>query len=59
MDFKPIEMTKGPPIDIRISHVEMEKIFNQYCLKRDHLTVDLGEENPQGKSHYLIIFKKE
>ena len=59
MDFKPIEMTKGPPIDIRISHVEMEKIFNQYGLKRDHLNVDIGEENPQGKSHYMIIFKKE
>lgn len=59
MDFKPIEMTKGPPLDIRISHVEMEKIFNGYGLKRDYLTVDIGEENPQGKSHYLIIFKKE
>ena len=59
MDFKPIEMTKGPPIDIRISHVELEKIFNTYGLKKDYLTVDIGEENPQGKSHYLIIFKKE
>jgi ubiquinone/menaquinone biosynthesis C-methylase UbiE len=59
MDFKPIEMTKGPPIDVRISHVEMERIFNQYGLERDYLTVDIGEENPQGKSHYLIIFKKE
>ena len=59
MDFKPIEMTKGPPIDIRIAHVEMEKIFYQSGLKRDHLTVAIGEENPQGKSHYLIIFKKE
>ncbi len=59
MDFKPIEGTKGPPIDIRISHVEMERIFNRYGLKSDHLTVDIGEENPQGKSHYLIIFKKE
>ena len=59
MDFKPIEMTKGPPLDIRISHVELEKIFNRYGLKKDYLTVDIGEENPKGKSHYLIIFKKE
>lgn len=59
MDFKPIEMTKGPPIDVRISHVELEKIFNEYGLKKDYLTVDIGEENPQGKSHYLMIFKKE
>lgn len=59
MDFKPIEMTKGPPIDVRISHVELENIFNKYGLKKDYLTVDIGEENPQGRSHYLIIFKKE
>ena len=59
MEFKPIEMAWGPPIDIRISHVEMEKIFNEYGLKKDSLNVDIGEENPEGKSHYLITFKKE
>ena len=59
MDFKPIEMTKGPPIDVRISHVEMERIFNEHGLKKDYLNVDIGEKNPQGRSHYLIIFKKE
>lgn len=59
MDFKPIENTRGPPVDIRISHVELEKIFSRYGLVKDYLTVDIGEENPQGKSHYLIIFKKE
>ena len=59
MDFKPIEMTKGPPIDVRISHVEMEKTFNRFGLKRTYLNVNIGEENPQGKSHYLIIFEKE
>lgn len=59
MEFKPIEMAWGPPIDVRISHIEMEKIFNDYGLKKDYLTVDIGEENPEGKSHYLIIFKKE
>lgn len=59
MDFKPIEMTKGPPIDVRISHVELENIFTKFGLKKDYLTVDIGEEYPQGKSHYLIIFKRE
>ena len=59
MDFKPMENTRGPPVDIRISHVELEKTFNENGLKRDYLNVDIGEENPQGKSHYLIIFKKE
>jgi ubiquinone/menaquinone biosynthesis C-methylase UbiE len=59
MDFKPIEMTKGPPIDVRISHAELERIFNRYGLEKSYLNVDIGEENPEGKSHYLIIFKKE
>lgn len=59
MEFKPIKMAWGPPIDVRISHVEMENIFNVYGLKKDYLNVDIGEENPEGKSHYMIIFKKE
>jgi ubiquinone/menaquinone biosynthesis C-methylase UbiE len=59
MDFKPIEMAFGPPIEIRISHVEMERIFKEHGLEKTYLNVDIGEENPQGKSHYLIIFKKE
>ena len=59
MDFKPIENTRGPPLEIRLSHIEVEKTFNRYGLEKDYLNVDIGEENPQGKSHYLIIFKKE
>ena len=59
MEFKPIMMDWGPPMDIRLSHIEMEKIFNEFGLKKDYLNVDIGEENPEGKSHYLIIFKKE
>jgi hypothetical protein len=37
----------------------MEEIFNDYGLKRTYLNVDIGEENKEGKSHYLIIFEKE
>ena len=59
MEFKPIEMKWGPPIDIRISHVEMEKLFNDYGLEKADLNVDIGEETPEGSSHYMIIFKKE
>ena len=59
MDFKPIETTMGPPIEIRLSHVEMENIFSKFNLKKTYLNVDIGEENPEGKSHYLIIFEKE
>ena len=59
MDFKPIETTRGPPIEIRLSHVEMENIFGKFNLKKTYLNVDIGEVNPEGKSHYLIIFEKE
>ena len=59
MEFKPIEMTWGPPRDIRISHAELEKTFNEYGLKKTHLTVDIGQDIGEAKSHYLIIFEKE
>ncbi|MBR4448114.1 class I SAM-dependent methyltransferase [Methanobrevibacter sp.] len=59
MEFKPIEMTFGPPIDVRISHIELEKIFNDYGLKKTYLTVDIGSDIGETKSHYLIIFEKE
>ena len=59
MEFKPIEMEWGPPMDIRLSHIELEKIFNEYGLEKTYLTVDIGGETPEGKSHYLIIFEKE
>ena len=59
VDFKAIEMQRGPPLDIRISHAELEEIFNAYGLEKTYLTVDIGEEIPEGRSHYMIIFKKE
>ena len=59
MDFKPIKMKFGPPMDIRLSHVELEKIFGGCGLKRTYLNVDIGEKTPEGKSHYMIIFEKE
>ena len=59
MDFKAMEMQRGPPLNIRLSHAEVEEIFNRYGLEKTYLTVDIGEEIPEGKSHYLIIFKKE
>ena len=59
MDFKPIETSWGPPIEIRISHIEMENMFSKFDLRKAYLNVDIGEETPEGKSHYLIIFEKE
>ena len=59
MDFKPMEMDWGPPMDIRISHAELEKIFNDYGMKKTYLNVDIGKDSGETKSHYLIVFEKE
>ena len=59
MEFKPVEMDWGPPIDIRLSHAELEKIFGDYGLKKTYLNVDIGKDIGETKSHYLIIFEKE
>lgn len=59
MDFKPIEMSKGPPIDIRLSPDELEDIFAKHDFKKTYLNDDIGEDVGEEKSHYLIIFEKE
>ena len=59
MDFKPIELPRGPPVDIKYSPDELEEIFNNHDFKKICLNEDIGEEIPEGKSHYLIIFEKE
>lgn len=59
MDFKPIEMTKGPPIDIRLSPEDLENIFAKHDLKKTYLNDDIGEDIGDEKSHYLVIFEKE
>lgn len=59
MEFKPIEMQWGPPVDVRCSSEELEEIFNAYNLKKVYLNEDIGGDIDDGKSHYLIIFEKE
>lgn len=59
MEFKPIEMDWGPPMDIRLSHAELEKLFNDHAFKKTYLNVDIGNDIGKAKSHYLIIFEKE
>ena len=59
MEFKPIEMDWGPPMDIRLSHAELEKLFNDHAFKKAYLNVDIGKDIGKAKSHYLIIFEKE
>jgi len=59
MDFKAIKTEKGPPVDIRVSHCELEELFVSHGLEKVYLNVDIGQEIPEGKSHYIIIFQKE
>lgn len=59
MDFKAIELERGPSLDIKSSPEELEELFNGHGLKKIYLNEDIGEDVPEGKSHYLIIFEKE
>ena len=59
MEFKPLKMSWGPPVDIRISSDDLEELFSQYNFKKVYLNEDIGSDIPKGKSHYLIIFEKE
>ena len=59
VEFKPIEMSFGPPMDIRFAWNELRELFQDNGFKMSHLNVELGEDVAEGKSHYLIIFEKE
>ena len=58
MDYKKWDVPKGPPTQFRSSPEELEKIFNKHNLDMIYLNEDIGEDIPEGKSHFLIIFKK-
>ena len=59
IEFKPVEMEFGPSIDIRFSPDELKAVFGKAGFKMIYLNEDIGEDIPEGKSHYLIIFEKE
>ena len=59
MDYKAWDVPKGPPTQVRSSPSDLEKLFNKHCLKKIYLNEKIGEDIPEGKSHYLIMFKKE
>ncbi|WP_458404378.1 class I SAM-dependent methyltransferase [Methanobrevibacter sp.] len=59
MDYKAWDVPKGPPTQVRSSPEELEKLFNAHGLKKIYLNEEIGEDIPQGKSHYLIMFQKE
>lgn len=59
MDYKAWEVPKGPPTAFRSSPEELEEIFNGHGLKMTYLNEEIGEDIPEGKSHYFIVFQKE
>ena len=59
VEFRPIEWSFGPPIEIKYASDELEDIFDKYGFKKVYLNEELGLDGPNGKSHYLIIFERE
>ena len=59
MDYKPWDVRKGPPTQVQILTPEdLEKLFNNHGLKMTYLNEEIGEDIPEGKSHFLIMFGK-
>ena len=58
MDYKPWDVPKGPPTQFRSSPEDLEKLFNNHGLKMTYLNEEIGEDIPEGKSHFLIMFGK-
>lgn len=58
VEFSPIEWSFGPPVEIKYSPQELEGIFNSHGFVKAYLN-GIGNDSPNGKSHYLIIFEKE
>ena len=59
MDYKPWDVPNGPPTKVRSSPEELENLFNGHGLEKIYLNEEIGEDIPEGKSHYLIMFKKQ
>jgi ubiquinone/menaquinone biosynthesis C-methylase UbiE len=59
MDYKAWDVPKGPPTQMRSSPEDLEKLFAGHGLKMTYLNEEIGEDIPEGKSHYLIMFEKE
>lgn len=59
MDYKAWDVPKGPPTKMRSSPEDLEELFAKHGLKKTYLNEEIGEDIPEGKSHYLIMFEKE
>ncbi len=58
MDYKAWDVPNGPPTPVRSSPDELEEFFNSHDFKKVYLNEEIGEDIPEGKSHYLIMFQK-
>lgn len=58
MDYKKQEAKHGPPYAVRSSPDELIEVFKNHGMELASLEDDVGEDIPQGKSHYLIVFEK-
>ena len=58
MDYKPWDVPNGPPTKMRSSPEDLEKLFAKQGLKKTYLNEEIGEDIPEGKSHFLIMFGK-
>ena len=59
MDYKAWDVPKEPPTKYSSSPQDLEMLFNKYGLNKIYLNEDIGEDIPEGKSHFLIMFGKE
>ena len=59
MDYKKWDVPKGPPTQVRSSPEELEEFFAKHGLKKTYLNEEIGEDIPEGKSHFFIVFEKE
>ena len=58
MDYKDWDVPKGPPTQVRSSPEELEELLNEHGLEMTYLNEEIGEDIPEGKSHYFIVFEK-
>ena len=58
MDYKAWDVPKGPPTQVRSSPEELEELLNEHGLEMTYLNEEIGEDIPEGKSHYFIVFEK-
>lgn len=58
MDYKKQDVKHGPPTAVRSSPEDLEELFNNHDMKLAYLNNEIGEDIPEGKSHFLIVFEK-